>query len=60
MGQRRDDDVVREGFWRILVLENVKHGQEFEDRSRPAMQEEQWEGVFPFGEESGEMDRSRP
>lgn len=60
MGQRRHDNVVREGLWRILVLEKVQHGQKFEDRTRPTMQEEQREGVFPFREESGEMDRTRP
>lgn len=56
-GERGHDDVVRELVWAgVLLLEELEHGQEFEEASGPAVEEGDGDGGGVGGKEGDEVD----
>ena len=53
--QRRHDDVVRQVLGRVLVPNQLAHGQELDEAAGPPVHEDDGHGIFLLGEECDEM-----
>lgn len=49
--------MVWKGIWSVLFSKDGQDGEEFEEGSWPAMEEEEGNGVLTVGEEGCKMDR---